>query len=107
MKDLLTLTGQDALTISRAANRQAEVFDGKQWKTASGLPEATRYARVDPMLVRLRASSRVLVEDILKVSVQPGADLNAPIQQARYNTQKPLAPELTGALDILQREINT
>lgn len=107
MKDMLNLTGQDALVISRAANRQAEVFDGKQWKTASGLPEATRYARVDPQLVRLRASARVLVEDILKVPLQPGTDLNAPIQSAKFNTLHPLAPEVLGALDILQREINT
>lgn len=103
---VLTLTGQDALTISRAANRQAEVLDGAQWRTASGLPEATRYARVDPALVRLRADARVLVEDILKVAVQPGADLNAPIQRARFNTLQPLAAEITTALDILQQEIN-
>lgn len=103
---ILTLTGQDALTMSRAANRQAEVLDGTQWRTASGLPEAARYANVDPGLVRLRADARVLLEDILKVSVQPGADLNAPIQRARFDTLHPLAPEVLGALDILQKEIN-
>lgn len=106
MNDILTLTGQDALIVSRAANRQAEVLDGVNWRSASGLPEATRYATVDPGLVRLRASARVLVEDILKVPVQPGADLNAPIHRARHDSRHPLAAELIAALDILQREIN-
>lgn len=107
MKDMLLLTGPDALTLSKAANRQAEVFDGSQWRTASGLPEATRYGRIGPALVRLKAPARVLVEDLLHLSIQPGSDLNATIQRARLDRLHPLAAEIVSALDIIQREINT
>lgn len=106
MKDMLTLTGPDALTLSKAANRQAEVFDGSQWRTASGLPEAVRYGRADPATVRLKASPRVLVEDLLRVAIQPGSDLNATILRARLDRLHPLAAEVITALDIIQREIN-
>lgn len=106
MKDLLTVFGQDALTLGAACHRQPEVLAGTHWHTASGLPEANRAALLDPQTVRLKAPTRVLVEDILKSSIQPGSDLGGAITMARSNSFKPLTADQLAALEIIQREIN-
>lgn len=104
MGTLLTVFGQDALTLGSACHRQPELLAGTHWRTASALPEAARQAYLDPTTVRLQAPIRVLVEDILNTSLQPGADVNGTIALARSNTFKPLTPEQLAALDIIQRE---
>lgn len=105
MKDILTLTGQDALTLGSASHRQPEVLNGDHWRTAAGLPEAARYLHDDPTTIRLRAPTRVLVEGILKIALQPDADVNGAIDAARRNTLHPLTSVQRLALDIIQREI--
>lgn len=106
MKELLTLTGQDAITLGLASHRQPEVLDGAHWRTVAALPEAQRACLVDPTTVRLCAPARVLVEDILKTSLQPGVDLNGTIALAQANTLQPLSPDQVAALAIIQQEYN-
>lgn len=105
MKDLLTVTGRDALTLGTACHRQPEVWAGDHWRTVTALPEAARLIATDPSLVRLRAPTRVLVEDVLRTALQHGADVRGVIQDARRDILHPLDSQQLAALDIIEREI--
>ena len=82
MNPIITLTGDDAVAVGLAANRQPEVLRGTSWKHASSISEARRASRVEPASVRLRASARNLIEDVTKKALPVDADLGSAINDA-------------------------
>jgi hypothetical protein len=78
----ITLTGLDAMRVAVDANLAPEVLLGVQWTPARSLAQARAMAGDDPNTVRLRGDPRILLENILRQPILPGADLMAVVQAA-------------------------
>lgn len=68
---ILNFTGQDAITVGLAANRQPELLSGNLWTCASSLRQAVAVVKEDAGRVRLRVPARVVMEDLLHRSIDP------------------------------------
>jgi hypothetical protein len=97
------LFGADAITLSRASNRQCEVLvKNSHWKGAGSLSESTRAYRDDPTTVRIMAPLRILAEDVLRQSITQDADVPGALASAAAD---PTTNDLEqAAIAILQRE---
>lgn len=68
---ILQFTGQDAITVGLASNRQPELLNGDTWTTAHSLRQAVSVVKEDPNCVRLRIFARVVLEDLLHMAIDP------------------------------------
>lgn len=78
----LSFAGLQALTIANDANLQPELLVSGIWTPARSLVQARSMACADPTTVRLTSDPRVLLENILKRSINPGDDLLGIVQAA-------------------------
>lgn len=100
----IRLSGQEALDVGLASNRQPELLIGDPpvWRAAHGLPQANRMLREDPQFIRLIANPRCLVEDILKVTLPTDTDLAAYLDgQASFVAEA----TTTAALNIIRSKL--
>lgn len=72
---ILNLTGSDATTMCVLTQRLAEVYTGTGWRSSMSHSEARRYLQDDPQTVRMRVGDRVLLEEILKITIPVGSVL--------------------------------
>lgn len=98
---ILSFTGADAAALAIATNRQAEVFDAGGWRPAHSHNDTRRMLQSDPAAVRLRASDRVLLEDVLKTHLAVDADLPHAVALALAAPDTP-AP-ISAALSLIQK----
>lgn len=68
---ILNFTGQDAITVGLAVNRQPELLNGDLWVTAASLRQAVIVVKEDATRVRLRIAARVLMEDVCLKPIDP------------------------------------
>lgn len=71
----LQLTGQEAIDVGLASNRQPEVNEGDHWRGAMSRSDANQYLRIDPQLVRLNGFPRPLIEAITGRGLDVDANL--------------------------------
>ncbi len=87
MSRRICVNGAQAMLLANAANRQPEVLDATRstWRPATSLREGRSYAENLPDSVRFSGDLRIVLEDVLKMAIPPGADLVEIMRQAAVN----------------------
>lgn len=82
---LITLFGDNALLVAREANVQVEVLDRSMWILAPSFASARARIASEPNSVRLKASPKALVENILHLGIATDDGTADTIKEALKN----------------------
>lgn len=99
---ILSFTGQDAIDVAMAANRQTEEFDGKAWRP-SFMWNARRVASREPEKLRLRGPARLLAEAVVgrAIPTVPGMAIADQVRVAHAAMLEPDKTQTVRAVALL------
>lgn len=99
---MVNFTGQDAIDVALASNKQPESFDGKAWRPTL-MWRAAAIASRTPELLRLRGPARTVAEAVLGVALPttPGLGMAEQVRAAHEATPEPTKTQTVRAIALI------